>query len=88
MRKLTCGFMLLLAPMVYSAGINKHVAHAYNDGVVRCSNPDCAKYLYACYRSYSAASLQEFLACGSQASRLNNNQPVVSGPAPEFAQAN
>jgi len=78
--------MLLLAPMAYSAGINKDVAQAYNDGVVRCSTPDCAKYLFACFRSYSRVSLQNFLACGSHASRLNNNQQVVSSPAPELAQ--
>lgn len=86
MRNVMTGLMLLLAPLAHSAGISPIVAQAYNDGVVRCGNAECAKYLYACFRSYSGATLQEFLTCGSLASRLNNGQRVVSSPTPELAQ--
>jgi len=71
---------ILIAPAARSAEINHAVAEAYNDGIVRCGNPECAKYLYACFRSYSMLSLQDFLACGTQASRLNNDQLVVANP--------
>lgn len=63
---------------LHSADINPRVANAYNDGIVRCSNPECARYLYACFRSYASATLNEFLACGSQASRLNDDEFVVA----------
>ena len=58
--------------------INQRVANAYNDGIVRCSNPECARYLYACFQSFRSATLNEFLTCGSLASRLNNDQLVVA----------
>jgi hypothetical protein len=61
-----------------AADINQRVANAYNEGIVRCSNPECARYLYACFRSYASATLNEFLACGTQASRLNDNEFVVA----------
>ncbi len=68
-----------LAPvsLATAAPIDQEVANMYNDGVVRCENEGCAKYLYACFRSFSGGPLQEFLACGSQAARLNNNKMVV-----------
>jgi len=72
---------LVIAPVVHSENINKEVARAYNEGVVRCANPECAKYLYACFRSYAATTIDEFLVCGTQASRLNDDQPVVVVPA-------
>jgi len=76
------GFLVLmtLATVSHANDINQQVANAYNTGVVRCSNEECAKYLYACFRAYSTSSLEEFLACGTQASRLNGNQKVVSAP--------
>lgn len=72
---------VVVAPVAYSANINEDVARAYNEGVVRCTNPECAKYLYACFRSYASTTIDEFLVCGTQASRLNNDQPVVAKPA-------
>lgn len=72
---LFCG---LSAPAVATAApIDQEVANMYNDGIVRCANEDCAKYLYACFRSFSAGPLQEFIKCGSKAQRLNNNKMVV-----------
>ncbi len=71
---------VLVLPSANASNINKEVAKAYNEGIVRCANSDCARYLYACFRTYSATSLQEFLACGSQASRLNEDQQVVAPP--------
>ncbi len=79
-RNITLGAVLLFAPFVQSASINQDVAKAYNDGVVRCGNSECAKYLYACFRTYASTTLQEFLACGVQASRLNDDQRVVANP--------
>ena len=79
-RIITLGVALSLSPMAGSVTINQKIATAYNEGLVRCSNAECAKYLYACFRSYSSSSLQDFLACGSQASRLNNDQLVVANP--------
>ena len=63
-----------------TTAISQAVASAYNEGVVRCGNAECAKYLFACFRSYSGATLEEFLVCGVQAARLNNNQLVVANP--------
>jgi len=63
-----------------SVDIKEDIASAYNEGLVRCGNEACAKYLYACFRSYSAATLNEFLVCGTQASRLNDNVMVVPEP--------
>lgn len=60
-----------------AAPINQEVANVYNDGIVRCANEQCAKYLYACFRTYSSGPLQEFLNCGSQAARLNDNKMVI-----------
>jgi len=83
MKKISLLVLLLLAPMfnvTNAAGINQDVARAYNEGVVRCSNEECAKYLFACFRSYSESTLQVFLACGTQASRLNDDQRVVFAP--------
>lgn len=80
------GCLVCMSPSVYPADIDQKVANAYNDGIVRCSNAECARYLYACFRSFSAGSLDEFLACGSQASRLNNNEFVVSGTSDQTAQ--
>ena len=77
--------LICLSPTVMASDINPRVANAYNDGVVRCSNPECARYLYACFRSFSSSSLDEFLACGTQASRLNDNEFVVA-PAGQTAQ--
>lgn len=71
---------ILALPTANASNINQEVAKAYNEGIVRCANADCAKYLYACFRSYSTTSLQDFLACGSQASRLNDDQQVVAPP--------
>lgn len=84
-KNLVVGVSFLVAPLVYvpsvnAAEINQAVAKAYNDGLVRCSNPACAKYLYACFRTYSATTLTEFLICGTQASRLNGDQLVVADP--------
>ena len=76
--KALLGCMMCVSPTLHSADINQKVANAYNDGIVRCSNAECARYLYACFRSFSAGSLDEFLACGSQASRLNGNEFVVA----------
>lgn len=72
--------VLFFAPSAYSVNINEDVAKAYNEGLVRCDNSECAKYLYACFRSYSSSTLQMFLQCGTQASRLNNDQRVVANP--------
>lgn len=69
-----CG---LSAPLLAADSIDQEVANMYNDGIVRCANENCAKYLYACFRSYSAGPLQSFLECGSQAARLNDNKMVV-----------
>ena len=85
-KKLSLVFAILLAPAVFvpiahSSNINKEVARAYHDGVVRCTNAECAKYLYACFRSYSATTIDEFLDCGSKASRLNDDQLVVAEPS-------
>lgn len=80
MKSISVGVLLSVAALAHPAGINPAVAAAYNDGIVRCGNADCAKYLYACFRTYSTASLQDFLACGSQASRLNDDQLVVANP--------
>lgn len=81
MIKKMCFVILVgLASTVQAVEINQKVANAYNVGVVRCSNAECARYLYACFRTYSSSSLQEFLACGTQASRLNDNQRVVKAP--------
>ena len=71
---LLCG---LPAPLVAADLIDQEVANVYNDGIVRCGNEDCAKYLYACFRSFSSGPLQSFLDCGSQAARLNDNKMVV-----------
>lgn len=73
--------LTMTLPLARASSINKDVAKAYNDGIVRCTNADCAKYLYACFRSYSRTSLQEFLNCGSQAAILNEEQQVVEPPA-------
>lgn len=80
------GCLICISPRVHAADINQQVANAYNDGIVRCTNAECARYLYACFRSFSSSSLNEFLACGSQASRLNDNQFVVSGVSDQTAQ--
>jgi len=72
---------LAIVPMAHSTNINRDVAKAYNDGIVRCSNPECAKYLYACFRSFGSATVDEFLACGTKASRLNDDQLVVAKPS-------
>lgn len=79
--------LVCVSPSLYSADINPRVANAYNEGIVRCSNAECARYLYACFRSYSEATLNEFLACGTQASRLNDNEFVVA-PSDQTAQKN
>ena len=79
-RAIFLGLALGLATTSHSSDINQQVANAYNEGLVRCSNADCAKYLYACFRSYSGATIDEFLSCGVQASRLNNDQLVVATP--------
>jgi len=63
-----------------SVNIKEDVASAYNEGLVRCGNEACAKYLYACFRSFSSATLNEFLVCGTQASRLNDGAMVVPEP--------
>jgi len=70
-----CGFTAPLA--TNSATIDQEVANTYNDGIVRCINEDCAKCLYACFRSYSTGPIQDFLTCGSHAARLNDNKMVV-----------
>jgi len=82
------GLVLALLPlpmfvgsMAHSANINKEVAQAYNDGIVRCANAECAKYLYACFRTYSSTTIEEFLDCGTKASRLNGDQLVVVKPS-------
>jgi hypothetical protein len=80
------GCLVCMSLQVHSADINQQVANAYNDGIVRCTNAECARYLYACFRSFSSGSLNEFLACGTQASRLNDNQFVVSGASDQTAQ--
>lgn len=80
-RKLTLGVTLLVAPLAQSTEINHEVAKAYNDGIVRCGNAECAKYLYACFRTYGTTTIDEFLACGTQASRLNGDQLVVANPS-------
>ena len=72
--------LLLALPTANATDINREVAKAYNEGIVRCSNPDCARYLYACFRSYARSTLEEFLNCGTQASRLNEDQLVVVVP--------
>jgi len=71
---------LSAAPRSSGAEINQEIARAYNNGIVRCGNPECAKYLYACFMSYGRTSLNEFLTCGAQASRLNNDKMVVAQP--------
>lgn len=76
--------MLVVTGAAHSAGINQKVANAYNEGIVRCGNAECAAYLYACFRSFATRSLVEFLGCGSQASRLNNDEFVVP-PADQTA---
>jgi len=63
-----------------SAEINTDVAKAYNEGLVRCTNAECAKFLYACFRTYAATTLPDFLSCGTMASRLNDNLQVVEDP--------
>lgn len=83
--KFLLGLIITLSPALQAAEINQRVANAYNEGIVRCSNAECAKYLYACFQSFSQASLNEFLACGTQASRLNNNEFVVA-PSDQTAQ--
>lgn len=85
-RKITFGLTLLvasfgIAPFSQAAEINHDVAKAYNDGIVRCGNAECAKYLYACFRTYATTTIDEFLACGTQASRLNGDQLVVANPS-------
>jgi len=81
MIKYTFLFLALgFATQAQSDGFKQDVANAYNDGIVRCSNDDCARYLYACFRTYAQTTLNEFLACGQQASRLNGNQFVVAAP--------
>ena len=89
-KKLGLAFVLLVTPVVviplaHSANINAEVARAYNDGIVRCNNSDCAKYLYACFRTYGFTTIDEFLGCGSKASRLNGDQLVVASPEDEAA---
>ncbi|MEM7258881.1 MAG: hypothetical protein AAF404_16010 [Pseudomonadota bacterium] len=79
--------LVCVGTSLHAADINQRVANAYNDGIVRCSNPECARYLYACFRSFSESTLDEFLACGSQASRLNDNEFVVA-PSGQTAQKN
>lgn len=86
MNKLVLFFALSTAAVGHAADINPKVANAYNNGIVRCGNADCARYLYACFRSYSQRSLNEFLACGTQASRLNNDEFVVA-PSDQTATA-
>lgn len=86
MNKIVLFFSLSFAGFAHAADINPQVANAYNDGIVRCGNADCAKYLYACFRAFSSNSLNEFLACGSQASRLNNDEFVVA-PSDQTATA-
>lgn len=71
---------VMATPAAQAVDIKEDIASAYNEGLVRCGNEACAKYLYACFRSYSAATLNEFLVCGTQASRLNNNVMVVPEP--------
>ncbi|OED42199.1 hypothetical protein AB833_07820 [Chromatiales bacterium (ex Bugula neritina AB1)] len=80
MKAAVIGLLLSVATTSHSADINQQVANAYNEGLVRCSNAECAKYLYACFRSYSTASIEEFFSCGVQASRLNNDQLVILNP--------
>jgi len=72
---------LLIATPTHAAEINAEVAHAYNDGIQRCKNPECAKYLYACFRTYAGSNLDSFLVCGVQASRLNDELRVVANPS-------
>lgn len=75
---LVCGLPTsLLMTAAKAAPIDQEVANTYNDGIVRCVNEDCARYLYACFRSYSTGPLQAFLQCGSKAARLNDNKMVV-----------
>ena len=73
----TLGFV----PSAYPTEINQEVARAYNEGIVRCTNAECAKYLYACFRTYGTTTIDEFLVCGTQASRLNDDQLVVANPS-------
>ena len=77
-KKIVLSSALLVASALSAADINQKVANAYNDGIVRCGNAECASYLYACFLSFSSSSLNEFLACGSQASRLNDDEFVVA----------
>ena len=86
-KKIVLGSALLAASALNASDINQQVANAYNEGIVRCGNAECASYLYACFLSYSSSSLNEFLACGSQASRLNNEEFVVA-PSDQTAEAN
>ena len=72
--------LLLSLPTASAKTINQDVAKSYNDGVVRCGNAECARYLYACFQSYSGATLEEFMACASLASKLNGSQKVVTAP--------
>ena len=86
-KKIVLCSALLAASALNASDINQQVANAYNEGIVRCGNAECASYLYACFLSYSTSSLNEFLACGSQASRLNNEEVVVA-PSDQTAEAN
>ena len=86
-KKILLSSALLTASALNAADINQKVANAYNDGIVRCGNAECASYLYACFLSFSSSSLNEFLACGSQASRLNNDEFVVA-PSDQPAKVN
>ena len=80
MKKLIATVLLVCgscAPVSMAAPIDQEVANKYNDAIVRCSNESCAKYLYACFRSYSAGPLAQFVSCGTQAARLNDNKVVI-----------
>jgi hypothetical protein len=37
------GCLVCMSPQVHSADINQQVANAYNDGIVRCTNAECAQ---------------------------------------------
>ncbi len=79
-RAIVFGVLAGMSATSHATEINLQVANAYNEGVVRCSNSECARYLYACFRSYSSGTIDEFLSCGVQASRLNDDQLVVANP--------
>jgi len=66
-----------MTPVAVAAPIDQEVANMYNDGIVRCGNEACAKYLYACFRSFSSGPIANFVSCGSQATRLNDNKLVI-----------